>query len=198
MKAAAGLKLTPRQNPHMLADVSIEIAPYDPRWPAQAARIAQELEEALPGVFARVEHVGSTSVPGLAAKPIIDLMAGVEDLDSAAESLGAHLPPLGFLAQDNGMTERLFFHRDRDGRRVCHLHVVRLDTLATRNELLLRDLLRRRPADAARYAEVKRELAAANAEDGYAYTRGKTALIQELVDRARTEAGLEPVPVWED
>jgi GrpB-like predicted nucleotidyltransferase (UPF0157 family) len=152
----------------------------------------------VPGTFARIEHVGSTSVPGLAAKPVIGLLAGVDDLSAAAARLDAELPALEFFPQDNGMSGRLFYYRDRDGRRVCHLHVVPEDTLATRNEVLLRDLLRRSPADADRYAALKCALAAANAEDGYAYTRDKTDLIQELVDRARSAAGLGPVPVWED
>jgi GrpB-like predicted nucleotidyltransferase (UPF0157 family) len=178
--------------------MAIEIAQYDPAWPKQAAQIADALRRTVPGTFTRIEHVGSTSVPGLAAKPVIDLMAGVDDLSAAAARLDAELPALDFLPQDNGMSGRLFYYRDRDGRRVSHLHVVPEETLATRNEVLLRDLLRRSPADADRYAALKRALAAANGEDGYAYTRGKTDLIQELVDRARGEAGLEPVRVWED
>jgi len=182
----------------MLCGMTIEIAGYDPRWPQQAAAVARELAEALPGTFTRIEHVGSTSVPGLAAKPIIDLMAGVADLEAAAVELAAALPALRFVPQDNGMSGRLFFYRDEDGRRVCHLHVVPDATLDTRNELLLRDLLRRRPDHAERYAALKRALAASNAGDSFAYTRGKTDLIQQLVDEARTAAGLDPVPVWEE
>jgi GrpB-like predicted nucleotidyltransferase (UPF0157 family) len=62
--------------------MSIEIRDYDSRWGGQALAIVQELSEAMPGTFTRIEHIGSTSVPGLAAKPIIDLMAGVEDLEA--------------------------------------------------------------------------------------------------------------------
>jgi len=174
--------------------MSILIMDYDPDWPARAAGIAGELAAALPGVFTRIEHVGSTSVPGLAAKPIIDLMARVESLDAAGAVLAERLPGLSFEIYDTGMPGRLFYFRLLDGQRVCHLHVVPEATFATRNEVLLRDLLRRAPEDAARYGALKRALAADH--DGDSYTRAKTALIQELVDRARTDAGLELVDVW--
>ncbi|WP_034270884.1 GrpB family protein [Actinospica robiniae] len=178
--------------------MSILIAEYDPGWPGWAAGVAEELFAALPGVFTRIEHVGSTSVPGLAAKPVIDLMAGVTSLDEAGVALGERLPALSFQVFDTGMPGRLFYFRERDGVRVCHLHVVPESTFATRNEVLLRDLLRRTPEDVARYGALKRELAVVHDGDSLGYTRGKTALIQELVDRARAEAGLERVDVWEE
>ena len=178
--------------------MDIEIRDYDPQWIGQASAIAGELSNALPGTFTRIEHIGSTAVPGLAAKPIIDLMAGVTDLEASAARLNAALPSLQFLPQENGMSGRLFFLRAENGRRVCHLHVVPVVTLATRNEVLLRDLLRSHPHYVERYAELKRSLAASFPHDGLAYTRGKTDLIQRFVDEAREAAGLEPVPVWED
>ena len=178
--------------------MGIEITGYDPRWVGQASAIAGELSDALPETFIRIEHIGSTSVPGLAAKPIIDLMAGMTELEAVEAQLSAALPALRFFPQETGMLGRLFFLREENGRRVCHLHVVPAATLATRNEVLLRDLLRRNPQHAARYAELKRSLAASFAGDGLAYTRGKTELIQQFVDEARQAAGLAPVRVWED
>jgi GrpB-like predicted nucleotidyltransferase (UPF0157 family) len=175
--------------------MEIEIADYDPRWPALAANAISELTDAFPGAFTRIEHFGSTSVPGLAAKPVIDLMAGVEDL-TAAEALADKLAMLGYLPMDTGMSGRLFFHRDRDGSRTHHLHVVPDATLDTRNEILLRDYLRRSPADAAQYGTLKRSLAA-HSMDSLAYTRAKTEFIQRIVDAARTERGLPLVSVWE-
>jgi len=77
------------------------------------------------------------------------------------------------------------------------LHVVQATTFATRNQLLLRDYMRRHPDDAARYGALKRRLAALH-DDGADYTRAKTDLIQELTDKARGERGLPPVPVWEE
>lgn len=178
--------------------MTIEIVDYDARWPASAAEAIAELADALPA-FARIEHFGSTSVPGLAAKPVIDLMAGVTDLDDASDQLHKVLPALGYAVLDTGMRGRLFFVRDQAGRRTHHLHVVPADSIPTRNEILLRDYLRSRPQDAARYGALKRSLATElGGTDSPDYTRGKTELVQELVDAARAQRGLPPVPVWED
>ncbi|HEU5332153.1 MAG TPA: GrpB family protein [Actinocrinis sp.] len=179
--------------------MTIEIADHDPRWPALAAESISELMDALPGVFARIEHFGSTSVPGLAAKPVIDLMAGVTDLDDVTDRLHKELPALGYRYLDVGMAGRLFFPKDQEGRRTHHLHVVPLDSIPTRNEIILRDYLRRRPQDAARYGALKRAIAAElGGADSLEYTRRKTDLVQELVDAARAERGLPSVPVWEE
>jgi GrpB-like predicted nucleotidyltransferase (UPF0157 family) len=175
--------------------MAIEITDYDERWPSRAAAAAAELDAALPGLFTRIEHIGSTSVPGLAAKPVIDLMAGIADVGQAA-AYEEELRRLGYQLLDVGMPGRLFYYRDEAGRRAYHLHVVPADTLATRSELLLRDHLRACPDDALRYAQLKRELAA-SAPGTDSYTRGKTGLIQELTDRARADRGLPPVPARE-
>ena len=95
------------------------------------------------------------------------------------------------------MRERLFFQRlAGPGVSTHHLHVVTEDSWATRNERLLRDYLRGHPEQARRYAELKRRLSRELGR-GEAYTRAKTALIQELVHAARDELGLPRVPVWE-
>ena len=171
-----------------------EVRDYDPSWPAVAEAARAEVLAACPGVFAEIEHVGSTSVPGLAAKPIIDLMASIPTLDDAPVD---RLAGLDFQLLDVGMAGRLFFIRDRDGVRTHHLHVVPADTWAHRNERLLRDHLRASPEDARAYGELKQRLATEGLE-GEAYTRAKTALIQTLTDRARAAYGLPSVPVWED
>ena len=172
----------------------IEVADYDQAWPVRAAAARADL---IPlGVFDAVEHVGSTSVPGLAAKPVIDLMAAAASLDAvtAAEEV---LAGLGYHRLDTGMPDRLFYYRDEAGQRAYQLHVVPADTWETRNERLLRDHLRAHPEDARRYAELKRRLAAEHT-DGTEYTKAKTELIQELTDRARAGRGLPSVPVWEE
>ena len=173
--------------------MDIEIQDYDPTWPAVAATASADLRRRLPGVFTVIEHMGSTSVPGLPAKPVIDLMAAVPDLATVIANESA----LGdYRRAETGMPNRLFYFRDHGGRRTHHLHVVPADTWPTRNELILRDHLRDHPEDAARYAAVKRRLVAAQVGPDE-YTRGKTELIQELMDRARADRGLPAVPVWE-
>jgi GrpB-like predicted nucleotidyltransferase (UPF0157 family) len=160
----------------------VRVLPYDPRWPDLAAAACAELAP----LFSRIEHIGSTAVPGLDAKAVIDLMA-------CAPDLAGPVPP-GYALVETGMPERLFFRRDGDP--AYHLHVVTEDSWDTRNERILRDQLRADPDGAARYGELKRGLAAAGL-DGEEYTRAKTALIQELTDRGRAARGLPSVPVWE-
>jgi GrpB-like predicted nucleotidyltransferase (UPF0157 family) len=172
----------------------IEVVEYDEAWPVRAAAARADLMSL--GVFDAVEHIGSTSVPGLAAKPVIDLMAAVTSLDAAAAADDA-LARLGYHPLDARMPGRLFYYRDEDGQRAYHLHVVTTDTWDTRNQRLLRDYLRAHPEDARRYGELKQRLAAEQT-DGDEYTKAKTELIQELTDRARANRGLPPAPVWEE
>jgi GrpB-like predicted nucleotidyltransferase (UPF0157 family) len=173
----------------MIAAMDIAVEDYDPAWPETAAAACAELTAARPGVIVAIEHIGSTSVPGLAAKPVIDLMAAVTELTP--------LDPDGYHLVETGMRERLLYVRsDVAGRRTHHLHIVTFASWPTRNERLLRDHLRAHPDDAARYGALKRRLAAEHT-DADTYTRAKTALIQELVDRARADRGLPQESVWE-
>ncbi|MEU4765755.1 GrpB family protein [Actinosynnema sp. NPDC023794] len=174
---------------------SIHVADYDPDWPRQAATAIDALLAAAPGLFVEIEHIGSTAVPGLAAKPVIDLMAAVDDL-THARSHQAAFACLGFHPHDNGMTDRLLYVRADSGIRSHVLHVVSLESWPTRNQRIFRDHLRAHPEDAARYAQLKRAIVVAGTASGE-YARAKTALVQELTDRARAQLGLPPEPVWE-
>ncbi|MGW2516130.1 GrpB family protein [Streptomyces sp. NPDC001617] len=176
-----------------MADV--RVVDHDPDWARQAAVAAAGLRAAAPGLFLALEHIGSTAVPGLAAKPVIDLIGGVRTLAEVDPHEPA-LAALGFRPHDNGMTDRLLYVRFDAGVRSHILHVVSYDSWPTRNQRILRDYLCAHPDQAARYGELKRALVAAgtSARD---YARAKTALVQELTDRARAERGLPSVPVWE-
>jgi len=178
-----------------MTPVTIEVVDYDPAWPQLAAAAITELHRALPGALAQIEHIGSTAVPGLPAKPTIDLMAASTD-PTAVERHEPALAERGYRRHRNGMEDRLLYVRTVDGARTHILHVVSLPTWPTRNQRLLRDYLRTHPADAERYGRLKRALAAAGTPAGE-YARAKTDLIQELTDRARAERGLPSVPVWE-
>ncbi|AGZ39662.1 GrpB family protein [Actinoplanes friuliensis] len=166
------------------------IAEPDERW----AALGRQACVVLAPLFAEIEHVGSTAVPGLPAKPVIDLMASLEDLDDVNDDA---LETLGYRMVRTDMPERLFYRREDYDSTAYHLHVVTAESWPTRNERLLRDHLLDHPADRDRYAALKRELMDAHGP-GDAYTRGKTALIQELTDAARAERGLPSVPVWEE
>lgn len=177
----------------------IEVVPYDPRWPALYAVEAERLRAALGPALREMEHVGSTSVPGLAAKPILDVMAAVD----ALADLDPHLPALaarGYRPVPTDMAGRLLLRReaDREGDLPVHLHVVTLGSWPTRRERLFRDRLLAHPEEARAYGDLKLGLAGQMEGDIDAYTRAKTSLIQAIMDRAADDAGVPRASVWDD
>ena len=161
---------------------------YDPTWPRQFADERDRLGTALPGRFLAIEHFGSTAVAGLLAKRVIDMLAGLSNLDDAASlidplrALGYHYPS-GFNAT---LCERRWLMRQHRGRRTHHLHLVVFDGAPWRRELRVRDVLRANPAIAAQYAAHKRELAATHGGDREAYTRGKGQFIADVLRAGAT------------
>ncbi|SCG66593.1 GrpB family protein [Micromonospora inositola] len=166
----------------------VQIVPYDPTWPALAAAAIAEVREVLSEVAHEVEHIGST----WRAKPIVDLMAAVEDLgivEQHEESLGG----LGYRPHLNGMLDRLLCVRATDGVRTHILHVVTLASWPTRNQRILRDYLREHPEDAARYAALKQSIAAAGTAPGEyarAETESSAGTAMGVANTARKAVGL--------
>ena len=169
----------------------IVITDYDPSWPDLAGDEIRRISEALGTQFVSIEHVGSTSVPGLPAKPIIDLDLAVPDPTDEA----AYIPHLEAAGYEFRFRERVW-HEHRFLRRdVPHvnLHVFGPDSPELIRHRLLRDWLRTHPADAAEYARVKRDSATASnasAEDVMAYNRRKEPFIRDLLDRIFRAEGL--------
>lgn len=153
--------------------MSLVIANYDPDWPSHAAREAAEVG-AVDGVR-QVEHVGSTAVPGLAARPTIDLLVGVDDPDALAADA---FEPLGY-REDAGGAGRSFWKGTRAFHTYELLVVVRGGAEWDRR-LALRDRLRDEADLAEEYAHRKRELARAHADDPGAYAEAKAALVDAL------------------
>lgn len=148
----------------------IEILPYQTRWPAEFQAIAARLRPALGGLALRIDHIGSTSIPGLAAKDIIDVQITVAAFD---ESLRVAMTSLGY-AQPEGVWrdhcppnsdesesewEKWYFFAPA-GQRKTNTHVRILGRANQRYPLVFRDYLRTHPATASAYAELKRRLAA--------------------------------------
>lgn len=171
----------------------LEVVAYRDEWPAQFSAIAEVLRGALSGVpSARIEHVGSTSVPGLAAKPVIDIdvvvtHAQVEHAVAALVGIGyTHRGDLGVAGRE------AFFAPDDEPRR--NVYVCTAGTLSVRNHLAVRDVLRTRPDLRDEYAAVKLNLAQDPDMDVNAYIAGKTEVLQKvlaesalLTDRERHE-----------
>ncbi len=160
------------------------IVDYDPTWPAVFERLRARLEPVLAGVAASIEHVGSTAVPGLVAKPIVD-MDVVVPRASVVPAAIEHLEALGYVHQgDLGVTGREAFRPPETGP-YHHLYVVIDGSPPHRNHIDLRDYLRRRPDDAERYGARKRALAHLLATHREAYVSAKSGIIAELLARAR-------------
>jgi GrpB-like predicted nucleotidyltransferase (UPF0157 family) len=161
---------------------------YDPQWPAQFALIKQELETALKDgpSYVSIEHVGSTSVPGLAAKPILDI-----DIIAAKNQIQPLITTLceraGYDSKGEWGVPGRWALRKADARPVRNLYVCEEGCLALRNHLALRDCLLRSSSAELReeYARVKREVAP-RAVDVDDYSRGKS----EIISRILAEAGL--------
>lgn len=163
----------------------VVIVEYRPEWPAQAEAEMAAIRAALGFRLRAIEHMGSTSVPGLAAKPIVDLMAGLQSLEDASacvplmESLGYRYRP----DLEADMPERRYFSKDIGGVRAFQVHMVELDGEFWRRHLVFRDALRADPALAAEYAALKRRLAAQYGTDRVGYTEAKTDFIQAVEAR---------------
>ncbi len=162
----------------------IVIADYDPAWPELFERLAEPVRAAVAGLGARVEHVGSTSVPGLAAKPVIDIdvvVASAADVPEAIERLRA----LGYVYQgDKGIPGREAFLWP-PGTPQHHLYVVVDGSPPHADHIRFRDHLRQHPGAAQEYAALKRDLAKRHGADRVAYTDAKTAFITEALRAAR-------------
>lgn len=161
---------------------AVAIADYDPAWPERFAREAAAIRAVMGDEIIELEHIGSTSVPGLPAKPTIDMLLAV-DTFAPLDHYSAVLAPLGYKHQPHvNDSERLFFWKGSP--RVYHLHLVEYATWEHQRHLLFRDYLRAHAEVAAQYAALKRKLAQRYKHDRTAYTSAKSEFINTTVEQA--------------
>jgi GrpB-like predicted nucleotidyltransferase (UPF0157 family) len=168
-------KVTPHNAPIALAD-------YDPDWPVLFAREAARIRAALGARAVQVEHVGSTSVPGLAAKPIIDILLAVPDSSDEPAYVPA-LEAAGYvlrIREPDWFEHRLFKGPDTD----INLHVFTVGAAETDRMLLFRDRLRANDADRDAYLQVKRDLAKRTWRHVQHYADAKTPIVEQIIARA--------------
>jgi GrpB-like predicted nucleotidyltransferase (UPF0157 family) len=171
----------------------VEIVPYDPAWPGLFEREKAHLEVCLPpDLVRRIEHFGSTAVPGLAAKPIIDILVEVTDLDATRRRVAPILESQGYEyfwrpthGDDGPPFYAWFIKRGADGRRSHHIHMVERSFAEHWDRLLFRDYLVEHPDVVREYEALKRRLAAQCRTDRVAYTAGKGAFIEEVMTKVR-------------
>jgi GrpB-like predicted nucleotidyltransferase (UPF0157 family) len=168
----------------MEVDPAVRIVDYDPAWPALAGAELGRIGDALGPVAVRLEHVGSTAVPGLAAKPIVDLQVSVAALEPR-ERYVAPLERLGYLFVPAPESPGYhFFGKPHERPRAFHVHVCEAGSAHELRHIAVRDFLRADPGEAERYGALKRRVAARHARDRLAYIEGKDDYVGALERRA--------------
>jgi GrpB-like predicted nucleotidyltransferase (UPF0157 family) len=161
----------------------VSVVPYDPEWPSVFHSVGDRLRIALQGLADRIDHIGSTSISGMAAKPIVDIQISVPKLEPI-NAFKCVLESVGFVwrADNPDLTKRYF--REKPGDRRTHIHVRQSGSWGEQFALLFRDYLRVHPNDAAAYKQLKYQLAEKYRDDRKAYLNGKTAFIWTVMQRA--------------
>ena len=164
----------------------MRIVAYDPSWPARFEQERALLSEALGDhVVSGIHHVGSTAVPGLDAKPVIDILVGVADLPSSRPCIDL-LAECGYVHAPYRPDQMHWLCKPDPSRRTHHLHLVPAGSARFRDELAFRDHLRSHPDTARGYVALKRELAARFEHDREGYTTGKAEFIRAALEAARS------------
>jgi GrpB-like predicted nucleotidyltransferase (UPF0157 family) len=168
----------------------VRLLPHQPVWKTLFAAEAERIRDALGERVLAIEHVGSTAVAGLPAKPIIDLMVGIADIDDSDKEIRT-LEEIGYERRPNGdLPGRLYLVLGSAEMRRFHLSLSEPGSDFWRGHLLFRDSLRADPAVAAAYARLKRELAARYPDDRLSYTAGKEEFIAGVL--AMAEGNRQP------
>jgi GrpB-like predicted nucleotidyltransferase (UPF0157 family) len=162
-------------------DAPVVIEPYSEEWPRRFADERGILEEVLrPWLAGPVEHIGSTAVPGLAAKPIIDIMAAVESLEASRPAL-ARLAPLGYLYAPYRADAMHWLCKPSPEVRTHHLQLVPMGSPLWKDRIAFRDRLRSDPTLADAYASLKRDLARMYVDDRESYTDAKQPFVEMVL-----------------
>jgi len=163
---------------------TITIADYNPAWPHQFATEQAQLMAVIGDHVADIEHIGSTSIPGLGAKPVIDIMIGVRSLADADAHCIAPIVDLGYEYVKSFEVElpfRRYFRKDNaDGVRTHHIHLVEIESDWWERHLVFRDYLRAHPEVSEAYEQLKRELAAQPFETTNDYSEAKTEFVRAV------------------
>ena len=164
---------------------AVRIVPYDTTWPREFEAEAARIERACDGLPIRLEHIGSTSIPGLAAKPVIDILAGRPG-NVPGERYVAAFKQIGYEHKGAyGIPGRNYFRKGTP--RTHHVHLFSVSSEMWRDHLLFRDYLRAHPEIAREYETIKRELVTMYLHDKEQYTDAKGPFVRSIVRRALDE-----------
>ncbi|MDQ1914069.1 GrpB family protein [Paenibacillus sp. GD4] len=170
------------------------VSPYDPAWKILFEDIAIKLRYSLGDIAVRIDHVGSTSVIGLDAKPIIDIQVSVSCYDDVS-SYKTLIEKIGFVLREENPDKSKKYFREIPGTRRTHIHVRQAGSFSEQVTLLFRDYLRTHPADCFRYAQEKHRLMALYKNERPKYVEGKGPIVWDILQKAHSwsqEVGWRP------
>jgi len=163
----------------------IEVVPWCAEWPVLFEKEADAIRTACGDAIVAVEHIGSTSVPGLAAKPILDIMPGLARTQDGHRTVEP-MRGLGYeYVGEHGIPGRFFFDRKANGTSIIHVHMFEFNSPEWRRLIVFRDVLRRDAAVAEEYQRMKLDLAVRFRDDRKAYTDAKGEFINSIVAKAQ-------------
>ncbi|HLO14300.1 MAG TPA: GrpB family protein [Anaerolineales bacterium] len=167
----------------------IVVVDYDPQWPVLFEQEKQQIIAALGNQVLLIEHIGSTAVPGLAAKPIIDIGVGIRSL-AEAQDLIPSIESLKYIYEpvlEQLLPARRFFWKGTPAIHTYHLHLTEVDSPVLLRPIRFRDYLREHPESAGEYGALKKKLAKRCKQDIGAYVAGKAALVESIMKQAEQE-----------
>lgn len=164
---------------------NIYVVPYDPHWVDKYETEARLLRDVFGDLLIEIHHVGSTSIPNMIAKPVIDIMPVVHDI-TQVDDLNPQMIELGYEPRgENKIVGRRYFSKGGDDHRTHHVHVYEPDNIEVAKHLDFRDYLRTHSNDAQAYADLKIQVAKNNPHDVWGYMDGKHAFIQDIIAKAQ-------------
>ncbi|MBM7553941.1 GrpB family protein [Thalassobacillus pellis] len=163
----------------------VKLNEYNPEWENEFENGRKKIIKAIGDKIAGIEHIGSTSIKGLKAKPIIDIMVGIEDLSNTS-ILVSPLSEIEFeYVPKPELKDRRFFRKGLWGRGTCHLHICEIHSTEWVEKLLFRNYLRKNPEMVKEYALLKEELATKYKFDRSTYTQQKEPFIVDIIEKAK-------------
>lgn len=167
---------------------TVKIQRYNPKWRMSARKEINTLKKALKSFALDIQHIGSTAIPGMSAKPIIDIDVAVKSLKMVNDLIGP-LKKLGYRYRV-GEPEKRLFVKGPDEKITHHLHILEFGSDIWENDLLFRDFLYKNKEEARQYSELKKELASRFYNDRKSYSDGKEALIKSILVKAKNSCVL--------
>lgn len=173
---------------------TVRLSSHQKGWATAFEKEKKRLEKILGSVAVRIEHIGSTSVPGLPAKPLIDIAVGMSSMKDGRRYVRL-MERAGYFWRPKWgrLDQHILFAKGNEKRRTHYIHLFRHGGAIWKRDLAFRDYLRMHPAHARRYAELKRRLARLYPDDRPAYTKKKAAFIRETLDMAREAKPRSPL-----